>query len=945
MSNFNTITTELELVAALIAGGIPQNVAEDVGLVFSVADIRKYVESKDVTALQIVRNVGEKRAAKIIEILKGKIPAPMSKPCPDVKIADVAMHNIPELTLVYENGQAKLSNVKYSRGNAVMKNGEPVRNVATKRFGPALQKLQQIADAKENIVFTTVSEIQPDYKHPKKQFELESKWHQISRNGMKMPNGEIWVPGIIGTNARMKSQIHWIQLKHKNALRTWMKCGANFDGKKVNVAKQEAYFGLLLPYTKELLNNMLNPSMEVITPEWENNHKGKNMLISPNGEMVMKEMFKVPEFDGMVILDISDELIEKRGLTRAERRRLMRFIAKFKGGTLRGPWHKGVIVVGFKLRQFLKDMGVTEYEGKPIDDIAMWCDKSVFKASIGDDGLYEKFEDFTASFTGLQHRFGVLLENHGIKETFLPAQQLQAAHGADSKFVEEGAKLEVEYLENATDPKVAALRYEPNVIARIAQDDPTIMSTWFATEMAKNGYNKEYKCALGGRTHGNSRTGFVIKDLVAYAQWIAYSAGVRKELPTGCLKAYEVYAPEAGITGKAVASRNPVIANYGLPIVDVVNTVGEYDKYFDEGFDYMMVGIHDDLCKLLRMDHDGDKMRLTFDDWFVNTVESIKKPEAFAEWESFGEVQKVELNDETEADFFESCTMSPALGLNVDACGKMIANGLFTKPEHEWLADYMMNKGTDVKQGADGQNVGGEAGVIWTEMKKTNKDAKMSKAMAYGKMAKGQTPKAEDVSKENGTDNLSIIHNAVRESAPRSLLYPGYFDVHKVLYNNTKHVTGLVGYAYNKETHEYVSNLFDSQVARNKEQWAQMDESAKTTGFAEYLAWQKAQVMKEYKEFAEANGVTMFDIYDTITMYIFETLRKKWSEKPIGNTEEELKASKERIEKRHAWYIVLARTYLQWFGDTMAEVYATNTDMGFLPAVDQPIDMEDDIFA
>ena len=36
---------------------------------------------------------------------------------------------------------------------------------------------------------------------------------------------------------------------------------------------------------------------------------------------------------------------------------------------------------------------------------------------------------------------------------------------------------------------------------------------------------------------------------------------------------------------------------------------------------------------------------------------------------------------------------------------------------------------------------------------------------------------------------------------------------------------------------------FEESVATLlKEQWAQMDESAKTTGFAEYLAWQKAQI-------------------------------------------------------------------------------------------------------
>lgn len=948
----NLITTVAEVIATLILGGLPKTVAEDIVLVFSLSDLYKYVESNDTLSLTMCRNVGEKRAAKIIELLKGRID-PQAEVIPEdledpFQFNELAMHDVPEMTLVLENGKAKLSPSKYAFGKQLQKNGNPIRNIAKKRFGPALQKLQDIEGKADGIVFTTVSEIQPDYKDQLKELELRSHWHQVTHHGIKMPDGEIWVPGMMGTNARMKNQIHWIRLRSKQALRTWMLCGANFDGKKVNVAKTEAYIGLLLPYTKELLDGFIKPSMETLVDEWQHDHEGESMVIAADGTMTRAMKYTVPEFDGMCIIDIPDELIEKMNLTRKERRRLKKLIAKFKGGTLRAPWHKGIIIVGFYLHDILKEMGVTEFNGRNIDEIAVWCDKSVFKAALGDDGLYAKFEDYVESFEELGHRFGVLLENHGIKETFLPAQQLQAAHGCDPKFVEEGAKQEVEYLKGVLDPKEAARRYEPNAIAKIAQDDPSIMTTWFALEMARNGYAKEYKSSLSGRTHGVSRTGFVVKDLIAFAQWIAYKAGVRKELPTGCLGKYEVYAPAAYIdtdngkeqlTGKAVASRNPVIANYGLPVVNVVENLGEYEKYFDEDFPYIMVGIHDDLCKLLRMDHDGDKMRLTFDEWFINAVESINKTKVFAEWSNFGAVDKVEFNDETEKEFFESCTVSGALGLNVDACGKMIANGQFTKEEHEWLADYMMNKGTDVKQGADGQNVGGAAGEIWGAMKKANKENKMSKAMAYGKLMKGREVKKEDVMDEISRSNLDIVHAEVRANAPTTIQYTGWFDVHKVMYGNTKSVDGLVGSHFNQETKEWENNLFDTQVSRNKAMWEQMDESAKTVGYDEYIALQRRIVMEEYKLFAEENGVTMADIYDTITAYIFEALRKKWNTKPNGDAE------KEKLERMRSWLIVLARTYIQWFGPTMVEVYETNTDMGFLPAVNQPVELDEDIFA
>lgn len=953
------VTNETTMIEALIEGGIPKAVAEDIGLVHSITDMRKYVETSDLEMIKIVRNVGNKRAEKICEILKDRIPAVMSKPCPDVKNPDVEMHKVAERTLTMENRLAVFSPWKYKFGEKVMKNGEPVRNIAMKRFGPALQKLQQIADKKDGIVFTTVSEIMDDYKDPIKTFELQAKWHNAVKNGIKMPGGELWVPGIMGTNARMKSQIHWIQLKNSNALRTWMKCGANFDGKKVNVAKTEAYFGLLLPYTKKLLDNRLNPDHEVLIPEWENEHKGDCMLIEPDGAMKKLASFVVSEFDGMLVIDISEELIDKMNLTRPEKRRLQKAIAKFKGGTLRAPWHKGMIVVGPEFREMLRDMGVTEIDGKPLDDIAMFGDMSVFKASIGDNCLYEKFEDFAVSFKQLQHRYGVLLENHGIKDTFLPAQQLQAAHGCDPKFVEQGAEMEVEYLKAAQDPKVAAIRYEPKSIAKVAQEDATIMSTWFASEMAINGYTKELQHAMSGRTHGVNKTGFVIKDLVAFAQWIAYYAGVRKELPTGCLGKYKVYAPEAGITGPAVASRNPVIANYGLVEVEVVDTLGEYDKYFPDGFNYIMVGIHDDLCKKLRMDHDGDKMRLSFDEWFINANRSIKQSGMFAEWYNFGEVVKEYYTDENRYEYYGTCTTSPSLGRNVDLCGKIIANGLLTTEEQNMVADYMMNKGTDVKQGADGANVEGEAGVIWKEMRMSVKDEKMSKAMAYGKMLKDRAPKADDVMSEAGDSNLDIIYKAVKEKAPKALNYAGPFDVRKVMYGNKVQVPGLVGNWYNRNTGTFERGLFDEQVSRNKETWSLMDENAKTVGLNEFLAWQKQEVMNEYKAFAEEKQVSMTDIYDTITLYIFVTLGNKWNqiqtkiaqvkkniaEETVAEKKDELKAMIDKHEKTKSWYIVLARTYLQWFGNMMEDVFCTNMDLGFLPAVDQPEEVDEDFAA
>lgn len=927
-----TILSVDDMITALKAAGLPHDVVAGVELLYTPCTIRKVVESGDAAELKsLIHNVGDKRAAKIIDTLKGRIPAPMSKPVPDLRKPDVEMYKVPNFNLTYRDGRAVLTKDKLTHeGKVVMDGNEIVKDVASKRFGPALQMLQKVADKKHNVVFTTTTPVQEDKKDPAPSYAMEHYWKNVCKMGIKIGEGQKAMPLIMGTNAKMKCQIHWADERYIARVKEWVACGANLTTAQ-NIAKIEAYFGLLLPYTHPLLNGVLNPKMEVITPEWNNVHSGKNVLIDPDGTMTNKDEFAVNEFDGMCFVEITDELKCKLGMNRSELRQLNRAIAKFNGGTLRGPWHKGIIVVGFHIHEYLHAIGVHSINGKNIDDIAIFGDKSVFKASIGEGCLYEKFEDFADNFISKQHRFGVLLENHGIKHTFLPAQQLQAAHGADKQFIENGAAEEVAYLNAAqADAKIAAIRYAPRTIARIAQVDPEIMSTWFANELANNGYQKEYSSALSGRTHGNSVSGFGIKDPIAYCEWVAYKEGVRSELPTGMLNAYEIYAPTAGFTGRAVASRNPVIANYGLHTVEVIDNMGELDEFFDEGFDYIVCGIHDDLCKLLRMDHDGDKIRLTNAEWFCDAVESIPTEGIFAEWENFGPVVKAVPTRENEIEFFGTCTATPTLGLNVDTCGKMISNGVVTTNNHEMIMDYLMNKGTDVKQGADGSRVSGHAGEIWNEMQKLNKNSKYSIAQAHGKGLKGRVITSDKVWTEYGDNNLDIIAKAVKNNAANKLTFVGDFDVERVLINGMSTIKGLVG-GGTKEKEYKDAGLFNTLVQRNAKEWDEIDEEIRKAGWAEYQAWKKAEAIKEMTELAEAQGKSLDDVYDALTTYVFVTLRKSW----FGQN---------TSDSKRKWLTVLARTYIEWFGDKMEEVFAENEKIGVLPAVSEGVDLDEEVF-
>lgn len=915
------VRTDDDQASVLVEAGIPLNVALDVTLVFPPYEMKAIANSEDAAKLRVVRNVGLKRAEAIVKALKGRIVAENI----NVKVPAPEMHKVQNLNLVTDETGARLTKKKVRRDKLVLKDGEPVDDVALKRFGPALQYAAKLNGTTENLVFTTISQVNEAWRNPVRAILARERWADIAKAGITV-KGTKYVPVLMGTNANMKCQVHWLPERMAAAVRNYAICGGKVRS-NTNIAKLEAYIGLMLPYTKDLLAGALKPSMEVLIPEFIKEHKGKNMLIDPDGSMKLQNEFSQSEFDGEAYVELTEEILAK--FTRSERRRIMRAVAKFNGGTLRAPLQKGCVVGNFPIHEVLRQMGVFAVEGKPINQIALFGDKTVFKAALGDDGLFEKFEEYCANFEEMGHRFGMLLENHGVRGTYLPAQQLQAAHGADKKYIEEGGKAEVEYLKAAQDPKEAARRYMPKAIAEIAQEDERITGVWFAAELAKTGYQKEKFEALSGATHANSLGGFVIKDPIAFCEWIAYCEGVRKELPQGVVKAYQVLCPMAGYTGRGVASRNPVIANYGLVPVDVIERTGTEWDWALEGLDFAIVGIHDDLCKRLRMDHDGDKIRLTTAEWFVKAVESIAET-LFAEWNSFGEAVKNMCTWEDTKEFFATRTVTPQLGANVNFAGRLIAAGLtdgIVKPEEaEWLMDYMMNKGTDVKQGADGSSCDGKAGEIWNKLRKGLKDLtdkgvpEYTIAQAYGKHQKdGEFPESKKVAKQYGDSNLDIVSKAVREGAPTGLLLPKGFQTDDVITHVRRSIPGLCGSGSRKNGYAD-AGLFNRMVAAGKDDLKEMDENAKTVGYDEYVAYKRQQAMEAFEAFAEERGLTMSDIYDGITTYVFDTLSAQFY-------------AKKATEKAKRWYVVLAVTYLSWFGDKMEETYCANKALKCLKAV------------
>ena len=107
-----------------------------------------------------------------------------------------------------------------------------------------------------------------------------------------------------------------------------------------------------------------------------------------------------------------------------------------------------------------------------------------------------------------------------------------------------------------------------------------------------------------------------------------------------------------------------------------------------------------------------------------------------------------------------------------------------------------------------------------------------------------------------------------------------------------------------------------------------MDEDQKWKGsLQEWKAWTKQQALKELTEFAEAQGLTLDDVYDTITTTMFLTYGKSFN-------------SAETTEKKRRMLMLFASHYLNWFGDMMVETYCRNKEIDGLRAP-QPIECDE----
>ena len=679
----------IDIVNLILACGLNHAQAATLTDAFDESELCRLVETSDSVGLQVVRGIGPRSAEKLISGLVGKLCyTEEQRRTPDLHLYDVR-----RITLNPTYGQSIDGIVDHRRF---------VADTVHKRFGPLQQKILALSHGDESALFNSVSTISgsdPDEIKVAK----ASIWENAVKQGLKSKCGKRYRIYGHGTNAAKENACLWVEESLYDEVMAFSNCGAHADW-KVTPAKKIAYaVGLLSVFTKELPFD-LQPEQVQFFPGLNREHEDLIVKVDKRGTVTNPAMrtHSQEEFDGLAVLHISEKMMAKltAGMNCEEECAFRKKIAKMRDFTFRGPYNKGLMVTFFNIHRFLHDHGVHTINGKDIDDIIVFADESVMKASIGGAGAaYSSYEEYCENFHRFGHRYGRLIDEHADTPHNLPYQQIQAAAGASRKTIIEGAQEEVNYILSFRQPEKAA-SYLGGELAGVAKLVPSILKERWFNSRVQASHTKTRNAALGATAHGITHYAFICPDLVAFAQHVA---GLN---PVGCLKPHQAYLKNS-VAGEAVITRSPCLDPGSLCIMDIVDTLGCYDTYFAESTTLMLSSASSEATRM-RGDYDGDHVIYTMAKWVLKAVK-----ESHAAYGNFlvdWVAPKAEKKAVTRADeekYFVNLVHTNRLGQYCDMLTKCYALGIHDQKVISWLT-YAANVLVDAgKHGGEAFTVPG----------------------------------------------------------------------------------------------------------------------------------------------------------------------------------------------------------------------------------------------
>lgn len=850
----------IEIRSIIASAGLSKTQAVALTTAYSESELCKYIESNDSASLQAIHGIGPKSAQKLIDGLKGKLGYTNE----DRTHADYEMYPIRRLTLN--------PNYLSTKANQTADKQQFVIDSISQRIGPLQQKMLQLSHGEADCMFKTVSTI-PEYDPEEVKAAKQHVWSNAVLNGLNSKSGRHYIPYGHGTNAAKQNCMLWCDEKvYKDAME-YANCGASPEW-KITPAKKTAYqVGLLSVFTKELPFD-LQPENVMFFGSLEREHK--DLVVNAAADGTVSEpaigSFMQNEFDGLAVFHVSVKMYRQilSKMSDEEKKQFKQKMSRLKDFTFRAPYNKGLCVTSFDIHRYLHDHGIHQLNGKDIDDIILFADETVMKASIGnkEGTAFKTYEDYCEAFHNYGHRYGSLIEEHADTPHNLPYQQIQTAVGCDKNTILQGASQEADYINGFCMPEKAAALLGGE-LAQVAKICPEIMEEGWFNRRIQASYTKIRNGALGGTAHAITHYAFVCPDLIAFAQHIAGMKVV------GCLEEHEAYIKN-GVTGETVITRSPCLDPGSLCIMDFKDSVGCYDVYFSESTT-VMISIVSSEATRCRADFDGDHLIYTRAEWYLKAVK-----ESHAAYGNFlvnwiaPKAAKILVDRKAELEYFISLTQTNRLGQYCDALTKLYSiSDVPDYREVSWLT-YAANVLVDASKHGSEKFVVPEFVSALSQQKipKFSGQAKDNKKPTAGQSY------SEKASPEYGTGNGDMFANYVKEHTETTLQIIGLkqmkkFNAAQIMFNPKPGYRGLAGltrYGKYDKVLGYApdAGLFQNICLRTAAEWNSLKATEEgRTSQKEYEHWAREQAQSEIRKFAEDRGATLEDAYDVIVSWVF----------------------------------------------------------------------------
>ena len=740
----------------------------------------------------------------------------------------------------------------------------------------------------------------------------------------------------------------------------------------------------------------IKPEDMAITPSYKKVFRGQHVdfVDVATGTVSINVVRDVVQnmFDGQNMIHLSSKKLAEylKDKSPEEKRRICGRLNKAKSFTIRGPWIKGLTLTVCDFHAVLRKLGVKKIlcaDGRVMDleDVVILADESVFKASVGETGChFRSWAEYCQNWHRLGHHFCVLIKEHADKPHTLPFQQLQSMVGGRREDLDAAINAEIAKLKSYSDPTKAAGLVGGDM-AKIVTNVPGLHAHPWVMNREQAVYDKLCRQARGGVLHGTTHNCFVGADLIAMCQWVAYAAsdisadlqakGSAEDYVTGAVSANSVICALNEKGTEAVMSRNPSTDPAAQCVVNVQKDFGEW-SWAMRWSTTVFTSVNSIEVTKIRGDHDGDHVAISFVAAIINMAKEANRIHGgrLIEWVA-PSTEKHPVFSENMPGYFASLTQQSQLGHWCDMLTSLVGFGLvgYNHAVACWLT-MAVNVFVDAaKHGMDEVTVpefvleflrikDKDGNVVLDE----NGLAKVRPMPIYAMQAKDNAHPAKVDKKvgskrcatKYGVGNGDLLAHSVQLNVPAvpkvALAGLPEFELKELLYSATsteeEKVFGLRGCdelfargTYNKELGVYENQglwkelcfermhelkaLQDSFADPDEDRLAYNETKRSAEQFRRYMG------IRRLREWAEANGKTMEDVYDAITYYTFRLLKYPVLRQNESNAE---------LEKRVQIFDIMFEGWIKILGGmALRAIYMRDQAKAAGTLVDEDFDLDD----